>query len=636
MTFDVLLNRPSQRSVQLLNSDRSINFTASLEEPALAVDPTSGSRASIPPFVAYTASSTSLIAPLVFVNYGRVEDYELLKAMNVSLEEHVFLVRYGPIFRGNQAILAEQHGASGVLLYSDPANEGACWGPVYPEGRYQPPFAYQRGTLYMGAGDPSTPGYASLLGAPRLSISELCNASLTLGTPLPNIPVLPLSFDDAKPLLDSLSKNPIPQQWKEMNTNYPPPNGTFFIGPSSVLVNMSVQLNYTIEPIWNVIGKLYGQLADRVIVVGAHRDAWSPGAASSCSGTAVLLETARILTQMVADGWKPLRSIWFCSWDAEEYGVIGSTEFGEYLSATLQEEVIAYINLDTVVTGATHFLASGTPSLAEFLRNVSRDITCPGSAQSVYDLWLESSINSTGDSQLTVPILKFLASGSDFSVFQQHLGIPSLGFSFADVPFLPVYHSDYDSFYWTSHFGDPTFDYHAIVVQILGKILIRFSTLPLLPLEFTQYAFDLWQLVSTLQLTANSLGAQETDINFAPLFSAVATFNQSAYQVAQQVANMQASSNPSGDALLDLNDRLMTVERAFLQDNVNPRPWYKHVVFAPSSTNNYYCPGFATLTEAINNYDWSVAQQQIGLLAGVIFGVSGSLLGDMVPEKSSS
>eukprot|EP01121_Diplochlamys_sp_Union-15-3_P003551 TRINITY_DN1347_c0_g1_i1.p1 TRINITY_DN1347_c0_g1~~TRINITY_DN1347_c0_g1_i1.p1 ORF type:complete len:626 (+),score=116.52 TRINITY_DN1347_c0_g1_i1:35-1879(+) len=504
-TYEVMLSYPVQRRVALVYPS---SYECVLKEEAIPEDETSGDPRAIDTFNGYSDSG-DVEGELVYANYGRIEDFEELDNMGLNLTGKIVIVRYGKIFRGNKVQLAAQRGAIGVLIYSDPADDGFARGPVYPEGPYRTNTSVQRGSVsYALGGDPITPGYPSTPNAPRYTFQQARNEMYQL----PNIPVQPISYGDAAPLLSSIELNPAPAAWRgALPLNYN-------IGPGPARVQMNITVNDTRTTIWNVIARIKGSVEpDRLVLIGSHRDAWTFGNVDPISGQTTMLEAARGIGQIYKKGWRPRRSIMFCSWDAEEYNLIGSVEFVEQYEKLLIEQGVIYINLDTAVFGTESFSASGVPSIGEILRSSSKRINIPTPkdtpAKTIYNLWSQSqgNINQTK--------LDLLGSGSDFLGFISHIGIPSADLSFESDDYA-VYHSNYDSYYWTSHFGDPTFEYHTSLAKLTGLLALQFIDSKVLPFDLTEYASYLYDWIKEVENYAKATLPADT-FNFSPLYESV-------------------------------------------------------------------------------------------------------------------
>jgi len=626
--YEVLLNYPINRTVQII-SPPNLLFTARMEEVVgneFAVDPTSG-LSGVETFLGWSKSG-DVSAPLVYVNYGQLEDFEAVTKLGIQINGTIVLVRYGQIFRGNKAQLAEQYGAKACIIYSDPEDDGFVKGTPYPDGPWRPATGVQRGSIWNGNGDPLTPGYPSVPGAPRLTLDQAyANDDTTYYTPLPGIPVVPLSWNDTAPLLASLTGAIVSKAWRGGIPNITYRYGGF--GNSSI-VRVQVAGNFTTMKIWNVIGKITGTVEpDRIILLGNHRDAWVFGGADPNSGTASLLEVAHGLGKLLKSGWTPRRSIWLCSWDAEEYALIGSTEFCENHEKQLMNQAVVYMNVDIAVTGGLAVSLQGMPSLSQVMRDVTATIDTPRPPNgtwgeehwpsTLYGMWQEA---YTGPG---APVLDAsqMGTGSDYGAFVEHLGIPSLDLMYVgNGSYDGVYHSQFDSFYWMTHFGDPHFIYHAAIAKLWGTLDIRISDTALLPFQFTDYATALNNALIALKGFSNSSGME---LRFDSMEKSIDYVKSQATFIDAFTVSYTATG-PSDLSLRQLNDVLMLAERGFLfLQGVKGREWYRHMVWVSGLFNGYGAIPFASVSDAISANDPERAQQQIDLISVVL-----GQMGDMI------
>ncbi|MEI6243816.1 MAG: M28 family metallopeptidase, partial [Acidobacteriota bacterium] len=477
--YDVFLNHPKKVSLTMVEPTRQ---ELSLVEDNYPQDKDSTMRGEFPAFHGYGASGDAN-GQLVYVNYGAPGDYDRLKAMGVSVDGRVALVRYGGPFRGLKVKEAQDHGALGIIIFSDPADDGYMKGDVYPDGPMRPASAIQRGSvqfLSIQPGDPSTPGgVPSTANAKRITRDQMTN--------VPKIPSLPISYREAEKLLRNLGGTRVPDDWQ---------GGlpfAYHVGPGGAAVEMHVEMDEGLKPIYDVIAKIPGT-GDQVVVAGNHRDAWTPGAVDPNSGTAAMLEAGRALGAAVKAGWKPKRTILLCSWDAEEYGLVGSTEWAEDHAAMLSQKAVAYLNVDVAVTGP-NFGASGTASLRDLMRDVANMVPEPKQGGTVGALWEQRSkgawaqsatVNLDGADKPFDLQLGRLGSGSDYTAFLDFLGVPSTDMGFSGS--YGVYHSVYDNFRWMSLYGDPEFLYHQAAARVMGLLMMRLSSADVVPLRFGGYA----------------------------------------------------------------------------------------------------------------------------------------------------
>lgn len=627
--FNVLLSYPQPNSRRLAivsGSPVGYNgFEASLRENVLPSDPTSG-KASVDTFLSYSASG-NVTAPLVYANYGRLSDYEALTSKGVSVSGCVVIARYGQIFRGNIVSNAEYHGAVGVIIFSDPSDDGSGMGGVYPNAPgWRPPSGVQRGTIWNGNGDPLTPGYPSIDMSPRITMDQAHMNNYSYGTPLSRIPSLPIGYGDAYPLLKSLIGAPLPNA----TTWQGGLNFTYMVGPGPVQVNLRVALDTSRRDIWNVVGRIPGSVEpDRVVVLGNHRDAWTFGAGDPNSGSATLLEVANGFGQLLASGWTPRRSIVLCSWDAEEYALIGSVEHTELHEKELMSGAIAYLNVDVGVSTIDTLAIMGVPSMAAMVRSATQSVPAPQSVfpgASLYTMcqWSQGGAGNSGGGITPMLNAGGMGTGSDYGGFMQHLGVPALDLRFESDPnsYSGVYHSNYDSFTWlTSPWSDPNFVFHAALCNVWGVIAMRLADTPLLPFAFTEYAQTLQGDIQQLQAQFPPAPAPAPSLNFTDLLVASNTMVATSQRLDAALLAMGAGTDDAGTSLTDLqlrmwNDKLMLAERSFLWlQGVPGREWYRHLVWVAGLYDVYGSTAFSTISDAMAVNDYTDAQIQIQMCA---------------------
>jgi N-acetylated-alpha-linked acidic dipeptidase len=605
--YQVLLPYPKQPSIVELIAPRRERLK--VQEAVVAQDSTSSSRKIIPLFNGYSASG-DVTAPLVYVNYGLPNDYEALAKLGVEVKGRIAIARYGNSFRGVKAKVAEQHGAVGLIIYSDPADDGYAQGDVYPAGPWRPESSAQRGSveyIFEYPGDPLTPGLPSTPGTPRIKQEDAVN--------LTHIPVQPISYGDARRLLEPLRG---PLRPKEFQGGLP---FAYHVGGTTeVRAHLKTEMDYATRTIWNVVARIDGETEpERWVVMGNHRDAWVFGAVDPNSGTTAMLEAARGFGQLLKAGWKPRRTILLCSWDAEEYGLIGSTEWAEELAAELREKAVAYLNMDAAVSGA-NFGASSVPSLWQLIRGAARDVRDPKSGQSLYDAWQAHSREQrpasamTANSGAQTPVAEArigaLGSGSDYTPFLQRLGVPALDMGFNGD--YGVYHSAFDSFYWMSKFGDPTFQYHVAAAQIWGVIALRLANAEGLPLVYTAYAAQIGDFLSDIERAAASHNLADS-FDAKALREAIDDFSDEAgklearkQSLIEEAGKTRAQGNDSYARavarLRRLNDALIAAERALTDERgLRGRSWYRHQIYAPGYYTGYAAQPLPDLRQAIDD-----------------------------------
>ena len=606
----VLLTYP-RSSLKLLDGSGHVVASASLSEDILASDNTSDTWWRNHSFNGYSPSG-QVTAPVIYANYGLPEDFETLKAAGVEVNGSIVLMRYGECFRGLKAWNAQKAGALAAIIYSDPEEDGYAKGSVYPYGPWRPKSSVQRGSIQfisLCAGDP-TRAYARH----GQGVEEVCGFSKD--ELIPQIPVMPISYGDALVFLESLGGPEVPHNFRGAL------NITYRTGPTrnQLKVSLQVENHFQTSPVWNVIGKIPGTLPadrDQPVVLGNHRDAWVYGAADPNSGTAQMLEVARGFGELLQKGWKPLRTIYLCSWSGEEYGLLGSTAWGE-VQEDLLRQALAYINVDTGVSGK-HFHAAGTASLVPLLSSVLGHVMHPESKKPLSEHW-------SG-------YLFSLGSGSDYTVFIDHLGIPSL-----DLAFTPkaaqygVYHSVYDSFSWMATEGDPDFTFHVAMAQVWGLVALRLAgSSSATPQLLLLNASTQGEAIDSYIEEAKKVLNHTAPLDFSSLDAASLLFRKAAGHIMSQVAHLRdmgASAPPSKVA--EVNRRLGFLERHFLLAKGLPgRKWFRHCLQAPGLYTGYAPKTLPGIYEAIMAKSWDLAQVQIHAAADRIAAAATSLSAEM-------
>ena len=554
--------------------------------PLVLVEPGTGPQ--IPPFNGYTGDG-DVTADVIYVNYGLIEDYQTLDSLGQSVTGKIAIARYGRSFRGIKAREAQKRGAVGLIVYSDPQDDGYFRGDVYPKGPMRNADGIQRGSMMNGNGDPTTPSWSSVEGARRVPEDSL---------DIPKIPIIPMSYGNARRFLEPMTGQSVPQSWQ---------GGLPFryhVGPGPARARLHVKTERgarAFHKIWNTVGMIRGnRWPDEWVVVGGHRDAWGPGARDNVSGTVSVLETARAFATLAREGQKPARTVVFATWDAEEWGLIGSTEWVEELEDTLRAHVVAYINEDGTFSGPS-FSGAGSPSLKPLFRAASRAVPDPTGPGSVYDVWLKA---HNGDT--TALTMGNLGGGSDFSGFYHHLGIPAGGIGF-DGPD-GIYHSMYDSYDWMTRFGDPGYKAHRAGAQLVAVILSRLANADLLPLDYAAFGTEMDGLVS--QLDSGIAKKQWTQsVSTQPLKDALDRFTAvaRAFGTARETAGAVDSTRARR-----VNQALMLVERRLTRpEGLVSRPWFKSLQFAADIDNGYATMAFPTVNEAIRYADAAAANKEL-------------------------
>lgn len=604
--YKVWMNRPAEVSVTV-TAPANVKMSGPTREH-VAGDPYQDDPRI---FTAFNGSSPSgdVEADVVYANYGRPEDFKKLEDLKIDVKGKIVIVRYGENFRGVKSFIAQEHGAAAVIIYSDPWDDGYFKGDAYPKGPYRPDSSVQRGSIqymFKYPGDPTTPGFASV---PSLPDSR--RVSPADATDMPKIPTTPLSYGDASPILENLGGPESPRDWQGALPF------TYHIGPGPVRVKMHLKQDYRYWPIWNVIGKVPGsKYPDQLVVLGNHRDAWVYGAVDPNSGTAAMLEAVHGVGELLKQGWKPDRTIVFGSWDAEEEGLIGSTEWGEEHEKDLSRAV-AYFNLDVAVTGP-NFNASAVPSLKGFIRDVTKQVPSPKGG-TVYDVWMDHQKESTPRAggadrspnakvENDVPVGD-LGSGSDYSVFIQHLGIPSTDMT-SSGPY-GVYHSTFDDFAWFKKFGDPTFVYEQEMARIFGLEALHMASADVLPYDYELYGKEISAYIDKAASRAQRmLGTGAPDFSHAS--EAAKRFTGAGAKI------LSIQKNPPEDAAR-LNQVLINTERALLVEKGLPdRPWFRHTIYAPGQYTGYAAVVIPGVNEAIDAKNASVTTEQLQVLTDAL------------------
>jgi N-acetylated-alpha-linked acidic dipeptidase len=623
--YEVLLPYPKQPSIVELTRPRLEKLA--VKEPVIAEDPSSSNPKIIPLFNGYSPSG-DVTAPLVYVNYGLPPDYEALKKLGVDVTGKIAIARYGNSFRGVKAQVAEQHGAVGLIIYSDPADDGYGQGDVYPHGPWRPAYSAQRGSvqfLSTAPGDPLTPGKPAIPGVPRLKMEEVKT--------LPRIPVQPISYGDAKRLLEPL-RGPVRPKGFQGALPFPYHVG----GTEYVRVHLKTSMDYQVRKIWNVISRIDGdEEKDRWVIMGNHRDAWVFGAVDPNSGTTAMLEAARAFGALLKKGWKPRRTIVLASWDGEEYGLLGSTEWAEDNAAELKEKAVAYLNVDSAVSGS-NFGASSVPSMWRLIRGATRDVKDPKSDQSVYKQWQDRAREDQPDPELTnaeaasdtaiaEARIGALGSGSDFTPFLQHLGVPASDMGFGGD--YGVYHSAYDSFYWMSHFGDPNFVYHVAAAQLWGTVAMRLADAAGLPLDYRDYAWQVREFFDQCMKTARRRKLAGA-LDEKPMNKALQSFSDEAERVEkarqETVAEIERTRVEANDRhpravarLKRINDALLAAERSLTDERgLRGRNWYVHQIYAPGTYTGYAAQPLPDFRQALDDRNTANAAEALGRIVEAI------------------
>jgi N-acetylated-alpha-linked acidic dipeptidase len=645
-SFSVLYPTPREVSVELV---APTHFKARLSEPPIEGDSTSTqTKDELPPYNVYGADG-DVTAELVYVNQGMPDDYKELERQGVSVKGRIVLTRYGGGWRGLKPKLAYEHGAVGCLIYSDPKDDGYGQGDVYPKGGFRPRDAVQRGSvqdLTLYSGDPLTPGVGAVPGAKRLALKD--------AKTLLKIPVLPISYADAEPLLAALGGRVAPAAWR---------GGlplSYHVGPGPAQVHMKVLSDWNQKPIYDVVAKIKGsEEPDRWIIRGNHHDGWVFGAMDPLAGQVALMAEAKSIGKLLKQGWRPRRTLVYTSWDGEEPGLLGSTEWAEQHASELKAKAVMYVNSDT--NGRGFISAEGSHAVQHFLSEVARDVKDPETGASVLSRSLaekrvasfdgtsqndspaRGNANANGDLQLGA-----LGSGSDYTPFLQHLGVNSVNLGFQGESQYGVYHSAYDSFDHYRRFVDPTFEYGVALAKVAGRVVLRASQAELIPVRESDFAAsvagyneELHKLAEGMRTKTRELAKLLEDesykltvnpdfpraaparlvdvpyLNFASLDNAVARLEQSAKAFDREYARLSATSDSGSSGERErVNSTLAVLEQNLMDSRGLPgREWYQHMIYAPGLHTGYGVKTLPGIREAIEERRWDEANQYIGVVS---------------------
>lgn len=636
-TSHVLFPTPKTRVLEMTSPT---SYKAILKEPRISEDPDSGQKGQLPTYNAYSADG-DVSGELVFVNYGLPDDYKELDKMGIDVKGKIVIAKYGHSWRGTKPKVAQEHGAIGCIIYSDPMDDGYFEGDVYPKGAFKNEYGVQRGSvmdMVIYPGDPLTPGIGATKDAKRYDRNEAPN--------LLKIPVLPISYHDATPLLKALEGPVVPNGWQ---------GGlpfAYHIGPGKTKVRLRVEFNWDIVPCYNVIAKIKGsKYPDEWIIRGNHQDAWVNGAADPISGLSAMLEEAKSIGNLLKTGWKPDRTLVYCSWDGEEPGLLGSTEWLETHQKELQQKAVVYINSDNNERGFLY--AQGSHALEPLMDGIAKTVLDPQTNVSIFDRKRAASAifadnTSTKEDKMNETSLKLgaMGSGSDYSAFIQHAGIPALNLGFGGEGNGGEYHSIYDTYHHFTTFKDPGLKYEVTLAQTAGRAVLRLANADVLPFDFSHlyktingYADELEKLLNDSrkstqlenELIATNAYQLAQDpaknlmvpkaksevpfLDFSPLQNALANLKRDtdSLQIAYQKNISDKKANPS------FNQSLYRAEQQLLNKEGLPRrDWYKHTIYAPGFYTGYGVKTMPGIREAIEQRNWQEAQQQININAEVI------------------
>jgi len=632
-TYTVLFPTPKTRVLELTSPTK---YTALLKEPALAEDATSNQANQLPTYNAWSGDG-DVTAPLVFVNYGLPDDYETLAKLGVDVKGKIVIAKYGRSWRGIKPKVAYEHGAIGCIIYSDPKDDGYTAGDVYPKGAYKNEYGVQRGSvmdMVIYPGDPLTPGVGATKDAKRLDRKD--------APTILKIPVLPISYHDAQPLLAALDGRVAPGNWQGSLPI------TYHIGAGKATVHLKMEFNWDMVPAYDVIARIKGsKWPDEWVMRGNHHDGWVNGAGDPISGQSAMLDEAKALGDLLKSGWKPKRTIIYCSWDGEEPGLLGSTEFAEGHDKELQEKTVVYINSDG--NGRGFLGTGGSQALEPFMDEITQNVTDPQTNVSVFDRRKAHQLVEASSVKDKKEILdrkggklEALGSGSDFSSFLQHLGIPTLDIGFGGEDGGGEYHSIYDSFDDYRRFKDSSFKYGVALAQTAGHAVLRMADAELLPFDFRhlqttidKYVTEVNELTDKMRentdmenqlIKANdfSLAADPTKHEQMPVakdtvpkldFTALKAAVDTLKKVADKLAVNWATASQANGNNDKMNKMLYRAEQQLLSDGLPRRQWYRHTIYAPGFYTGYGVKTLPGIREAIEQRNWKEAQEQVAVVA---------------------
>ena len=607
--FEALMPRPVSRLLELVGPE---HYTATLREPALAEDSTSGQPDQLPTFNAYSADG-DVTGDLVYVNYGVPDDYKVLDSLGISVPGKIVIARYGGSWRGIKVKVAAEHGAVGCIIYSDPRDDGYFEKDVYPKGPMRPGFGVQRGSVMdmpLYPGDPLSPGWASVPGDPhRLPIAQAAT--------IEKIPVLPISYDDALPLLRNLTGPVAPEPWRGALPI------TYHLGAGPARVHLAVSFEWKTRPLYDVIATIPGSTdPDQWVIYGNHHDAWVNGAEDPISGQVALEETARSLGALLKTGWKPARTVVFAAWDGEEWGLLGSTEWAERHAPELEQKAVVYYNSDTNDRGWLD--AAGSHSLEAFLEQVARDVRDPVSGKSVLEAALAHRRTQRGADSVadTLFHLGALGSGSDYSAFIDHLAVPSIATGFGGGTPSGIYHSVYDSYTFYDRFLDSAFAYGVTEAQTMATAVLRMADAPLLPYEFTRAAHTYSTYVDEIEKAAKKTPATAA-LDLSGVRAALTRLDTAAAEY-DRVSRSLADAPSAGlgrrrAALSAVNQTLARAERALSDTAGLPRrAWYRHLLYAPGFYTGYGVKTMPGIREGVDQGKLAEAQAEAVRVAAAL------------------
>jgi N-acetylated-alpha-linked acidic dipeptidase len=606
--FEAMMPWPIETTVELVAPEK---YTLRVKEPVLPEDPDSGDQT--PLYNAYS-SDGNVTGEVVYVNYGMPADYDRLKELGVDVKGKIVIARYGAGWRGIKPKVAYEHGAIGCLIYSDPRDDGYYAGDVYPAGPYRPEYGAQRGSVMdmpVRAGDPLTPGYGSEPGGKKIRIED---AETIL-----KIPVLPISYGDAAPILRQLKGKVVPNEWKGALPF------TYHVGPGPAQVHMNLRFEWKNRPLYNVVVRIPGATRpDEWVIFGNHHDAWVMGADDPISGASSLMETARGLGELLKTGWRPSRTIVLALWDGEEWGLLGSTEWAEKHDAELKQKAAVYINTDG--TGKGWLNAGGSHGLQQFMGEVAKDVMDPRTGKPVFEearrraiLGEAEAVRKAAEADPSLRIAP-LGSGSDFTPFLQHLTVSVLNVSFGGESPGGVYHSAYDTIKWYQTYSDTDYSYGRTLSQLTGTLLLRLADAPVLPFQYSDTADTLLRYVVELEKLASD--KKDSKVDLRPVRTAVEALKAAGENFEKAYASVGKANSQALLAKKDLqqlNKLLLTSEQKLgNSDGLPRRDWFKHQIYAPGFYTGYGVKTMPQIREGLEENRFTEAQGGVRTVSAAI------------------
>jgi N-acetylated-alpha-linked acidic dipeptidase len=615
--YSVLLPWPGRRRIEVVAPD---SYKLEVEEEKIRGDQWADKPGILPAYNAYSPSG-DITGEIVYVNYGIPADYETLATLGIDVKGKIVLARYGGSWRGIKPKVAAEHGAIACIIYSDPHEDGYFQGEVYPDGPFRGWGMIQRGSVMdmpRYPGDPSTPGRPSKPGVERVPMDKIETFA--------PIPVQPMSYRDGVELLKRLKGPVAPEAWRGALPI------TYHIGPGPAKVHMNLQMEYAQRRLINVVGRIPGAVApDEWIIVGSHRDAWTFGASDSVSGHVSMMSVARAMGEMVKKGWKPRRTLLFVSWDGEEQGLLGSTEWVEDLATELKAKAAIYVNRDAGA-GGLNFSSSAVHSLKPWVHELAQSIQPEGNSKTLYDLWLERAREDKREGQppIEAPAVGALGSGSDYTAFLDHIGVASVDMGLNGRGGDGSYHSTYDNPTWFKKYIDPQFKFSVLAAQVTGVALLRLVDAEVLPFDYESYGRQILDYITEIEKQAAASADNAKKVDFAGMKAAAEAFAKAGADIrARGETLLSGSSSPAPQALAEINRRLIMAERDLIESSGLPdRPWYRHVIYAPGLYTGYGVKTIPGVREAVDAGNYSRASEQAAHVIGALQRATKTLTGN--------